>query len=299
MTHQQTVLVTGASSGFGRLIAEARARKGDTVFATMRDPLRRNAAAAAELRDLARKDSLDIRVADLDVADDASVEKTVPSILDEAGHLDVLVNNAGIMDMGLTETYTVGQARRILDTNYFGVLRTTRAVLPAMRRRGSGLLVHITSGLGRLVIPFAAHYNASKFAVEAFSETLRYELAPLGVDSVTLEPGAYPTPILGKGAPGEDAERLEGYEPSLAVLETMGANFQTFLTSDEAPDPREVAEAVSRLIETPFGSRPARTAVGEDVRSLADFNQTAARAQAAWLDQLGLREALQPAPAAI
>ena len=208
---QQVVLITGASSGFGRLIAETLARRKFRVFATMRNASGRNAAAAREIAELAKRESLSLQAVELDVTDDGSVERAVNEVTAKCGRIDVLVNNAGYGIMDLAESVTMAQAQRQFDTNFFGVLRMNRAVLPVMKRQGSGLLLHISSGAGRLAIPGMGLYCASKFALEALAEVYRYELASQGIDSVVVEPGAYATPAMGKLERGEDPGRKSGY----------------------------------------------------------------------------------------
>ncbi len=212
MNLSKVVLVTGRSSGFGRLIAETLARQGHQVYASLRDADGRNAAAGAELRELAAAENLSLQVVELDVTDDASVDRAINRIIQESGRIDVLVNNAGAAYMGPAETFTVEQVRQQFDTNFFSIVRMNRAVLPHMRRQGSGLLLYISSVLGRLVVPFTGVYNASKFAVEGLAESYRYELAPLGIDTAIVEPGAFPTAIYGRVATPDDADRLAGYQ---------------------------------------------------------------------------------------
>src|SRR6267142_208715 len=151
MSSKQVVLITGASTGFGRLFTETLARRGHTVFATMRDPGGRNAGNAAEIRGLAEKESLAIHVLEMDVTDDASVERGVAGAVAKAGRLDVAINNAGYYLSGLEEAVTTEQARRWMDTNFLGVVRVNRAVLPHMRRQRSGVIMHISSGAGRII----------------------------------------------------------------------------------------------------------------------------------------------------
>src|SRR5258708_9947582 len=190
---QQVILITGASSGFGRLIAETLSRKNYQVFATMRNVNGRNAAAAREVRELAERESLSLQTLELDITDDASVERAVNEVTAKCGRIDVLVNNAGYGIMDLAESVTLAQAQRQFDVNFFGVLRMNRAVLPAVKRQGSGLLLHVSNRAGRLAIPGLGMYCASKFALEALAETYRYELASQGIDSVILELGPYVT----------------------------------------------------------------------------------------------------------
>jgi NAD(P)-dependent dehydrogenase (short-subunit alcohol dehydrogenase family) len=197
MDSKQVVLITGSSTGFGRLIAETLARRGHTVFATMRDIQGRNATNATEIRALAEKESLPLHVLELDVTNDASVDQAVRKSIEQAGRVDVAINNAGYGLIGLAEAVTTEQARQIMDTNFFGSVRVNRAVLPYMRRQRSGLLLHVSSGAGRLVIPTFSFYCASKFAMESLAEAYHYELAQQGIESSIVEPGAYQTSVFG------------------------------------------------------------------------------------------------------
>src|SRR5215471_6767369 len=118
--------------------------------------------------------------------------------MQRAGQVDVLINNAGFANWGLTEAYTLAQFRNLFETSFFGVVRVNRAVLPLMRRQASGLLIHVSSGAGRVSLAYMGPYCASKFALEALADAYRFELAPLGIDSVIVEPGEYPTAIFDK-----------------------------------------------------------------------------------------------------
>jgi NADP-dependent 3-hydroxy acid dehydrogenase YdfG len=183
----KTILITGASSGFGRDTAETLFRAGHTVYASMRPAQGKNRKAAEALR------TLGIKTVELDVNDDASVEAGVKKVLAEAGKIDVLVNNAGFASVGVTEAFTPEQAKAIFDTNVFGLLRVTRAVLPSMRQKRDGLIINIGSILGRVTFPFFGIYGASKFAVEALTDSFRYEVSQLGVEVVVVQPSGYPT----------------------------------------------------------------------------------------------------------
>ena len=179
----KTILITGASSGFGRDTAETLAKAGHRVFASIRDAAGRNRETAAALR------AQGIGVVELDVTDDASVDAAVLSVLAEAGRIDVLVNNAGIASAGVTEAFTAEQAKQLFNTNVVGVLRTTRTVLPSTRTAGDGLIINIGSILGRVSLPFFGIYGASKFAVEALTDSLGYEVSKLGVDVALVHRG--------------------------------------------------------------------------------------------------------------
>jgi len=282
---QQVVLITGTSSGFGRLIAETLARKNFQVFATMRDLSRRNAPAAREIAELAKRESLSFEPLELDVTEDTSVERAVSKVTMQCGRIDVLVNNAGYGIMDLAESVTMAQAQRQFDTNFFGVLRMNRAVLPVMRRQGSGLLLHVSSGAGRLAIPGMGLYCASKFAMEALAETYRYELAALGIDSVIIEPGAYATPIMQKLERGEDPGRKAGYREMAQVPERLQAKI-----ASSRSNPQEIADAVLQIIETPAGQRQLRYRLGPGGPGVARINALTDEVQAQMLEAFGIVE---------
>jgi NAD(P)-dependent dehydrogenase (short-subunit alcohol dehydrogenase family) len=163
--------------------------------------------------------------------------------------------------MGLAETFTPAQMRQLFDVNVFGVQRVNRAVLPAMRAQGSGLLVHISSTIGRMLLPSMTPYCASKFALEALAEGYRYELAPVGIDSVLVEPGAFPTDIGANSLAPADPGRAAGYGPLAGLAEQMGAGMAQMFAIPNPPHPQEVADAVLRLVSTPAGQRSLRTVV--------------------------------------
>lgn len=282
---KQVVLITGASSGFGRLMAEDLARHNYRVYAAMRNASGKNAGVAQELRELARGESLELQVTELDVAVPESAERCVREVLKSAGQIDVLVNNAGIGFVGLTESYTDEQAHRIFETNFFGVLRLIRAALPEMLKRHRGLLVQVSSGAGRVVLPGMGLYCASKFALEALSEALRYELASSGVDSVSVQPGAYPTGIQSKLECGEDAARNAAY----GAAQEMPGMVEALLRQSSG-DPQEVAEAIRTIIETPAGSREAHYRIGKGASGVEILNETAAKVQSELLKLFGVAD---------
>jgi NAD(P)-dependent dehydrogenase (short-subunit alcohol dehydrogenase family) len=253
MSSKQVVLITGASTGFGRLFTETLARNGHTVFATMRDPGGRNAKNAGELRALAEKNRLQIEVLELDVTNEASVARAVEAAVAKAGRLDVVINNAGYAVFGLGETVTPEQAQRLMDTNFLGPVRVNRAALPHLRRQRSGLLIHMTSTAGRITLPSAGFYCASKFALEALAEAYSYELAGQGIESVIVEPGPYATAIFGSVVNGADEARAATYGP----MKEVPAQMQKGLESSSA-NPQDVADLILRIVETPAGEKNLR-----------------------------------------
>lgn len=273
MSNNPVVLITGTSAGFGRLAAETLARRDYHVFATMRDVAGRNALAADELRTLAEREKLRLEVLELDVSKDASVEDAVPRVL-VAGRVDVVINNAGFASSGITEMFSVAEFERVFATNFFGAVRINRAVLPIMRRQRSGLLIHVSSGLGRTVVPYSAPYCASKFAMEALADSYRFELYPLGIDSVVVEPGAFRTAVFDNALRPADTARADEYK-GFEFTGRINAAFSAALESSKE-SPQDVVDVFVRLIETPFGERPFRTLVGAGVKqSLETYNQMA------------------------
>jgi len=279
---KKVVLITGCSSGFGRVTAETLARTNCRVFAGMRDIKNRNASNAREVQALAEKDSLPLSPIEIDVNDDASVDRAVEEVIRVAGNIDVLVNNAGLTIRGLMEAVTLEQTRRIFETNVFAVHRMNRAVLPHMRKRGSGLLVHISSQAGRVVLPGLGMYGASKAALEALVESYHYELAGQGIDCVLVQPGAYATAIGQNADKAADELREESYGAGNEIPKTLVANL------GKRRDPQEVADAVLRLIETPAGKRPLRTDVGVPGDFVARLNNFTGQVQQEVLDVFGL-----------
>ncbi len=288
-----TILITGTSSGFGRLTAQELATRGHDVHAGMRGTDGRNAGHAADLGRWADEAGVRLTVVDLDVSDQARVDRAVGEVLERAGRLDVLVNNAGQGQFGLAETFTDAQLAALLDLNVLGPLRTMRAVLPHLRRRREGLIIQVSSLIGRYVMPFMTPYAATKHAVEALAEGFGYELAPFGVQSLIVEPFSMPTTgSLAKIVHGDDTARAAGYGPLDARQRAMFEQNTQWLESPQGPDPASVATAIADLIETPPADRPLRTTVGPNAEGAAILNQTSDAVQRELLQALGLGDLL-------
>jgi NAD(P)-dependent dehydrogenase (short-subunit alcohol dehydrogenase family) len=186
-------VVTGTSTGIGLATAVALARAGYSVHATMRSPQR-----APQLAESAAAEKLPIKILPMDVDDDASVSKAIGQILADAGRIDVLVNNAGVQGSGPIEEIPLAEFRRVMETNYFGVLRCIQAVLPCMRKHGDGHIVNVSTVGGRITGLSQGPYCASKFALEALSEILAGEVKTFGIRVAIIEPGVTITPIFEK-----------------------------------------------------------------------------------------------------
>lgn len=278
----KSVLITGCSSGFGRLTALHLARGGANVIASMRNLQDGKRPEARELRDIAVKEKLKLAVVEIDVIDDAQVASGVREAERIAGGgLDVLLNNAGIGLAGPVEIGDMEATRLIFDTNLFGYLRMARAALPAMRARKQGLVFNISSQLGRVVIPGVGHYCGTKFAVEAMFETMAYELAPFGVEVTIIQPGGYPTKMWDSGRRNSDAmlaradaERKTAYAKHIAMSQEM-------FGSGGSTDPMDVPRAIAEIIAMPAGSRPLRRPVHPNTRATDALNAAHAQVQAA------------------
>jgi NAD(P)-dependent dehydrogenase (short-subunit alcohol dehydrogenase family) len=197
------------------------------------------------------------------------VEAGVRSAIDAlGGRIDVAINNAGYGVMGLHEAFTPADWQRVFDLNVFGPVRVNRAVAPMMRAQGKGLLVHVSSLLGRFVLPFYGPYNASKWALEALAENYRVELSPFGVESVIVEPGGFPTSFVQNLIEPSDRSRDADYGDMARMPRIALARFEEALAANPAQDPRKVATAIVDLIAKPHGRRPVRTTV--DFTGMAD-----------------------------
>jgi len=284
----QKILITGTSSGFGRLTALALARRGHTVFATMRDIAGRNRAVAEEFHALATKEGLKLHVVEMSMEQDSSVEAGVAQALAKAEYFDAVVNNAGFAAAGLSETLTSAQVVHQLDVNVAGPHRVMRAVLPSMRRRGEGVVINVTSGLGRMTMPLMGIYCASKAALESLSDAYRYELKPLGVEVSIVQPGAFPTDLAQRMVPGQDASRADGYGPMAKGMEQMSASFERMFSGPDAPNPSDVSEAIIKVIEAPKGKRPQRVVVDSHPEGVIALNNAHNEVQKGLLQGMGM-----------
>ena len=272
----KSVLITGTSTGIGRAAAEMLAAKGYRVLATMRTPEK-----GRDLAENAKANGWDLTVVPLDVRDGASVG----GALDQAGDIDVLVNNAGFEVWGPLEEMTVDDVKDQFETNVYGPFRLITAVLPRMRQRGSGVIVNVSSVAGRVSAPLNGLYSASKFALEALSETIHYEVGHFGVRCHIVEPGGVATPF-------PDNRRLVG-----AAAGDEGSPYRELITQWEAAadrltggaraQPEDVASAILDAIET--GDK-LRYPVGQDANLVFTARKAMDDAQfeSAMRQQLGL-----------
>ncbi|WP_281614493.1 SDR family oxidoreductase [Flammeovirga sp. SubArs3] len=253
------ILITGAGSGLGRVTTEALLKSGYNVIASMRDSKSKGIQIVKELEAFSRQTKGTLFIIELDVTSTTSVNLAISQIESEVGQIDVLINNAGIGGTGWTEAFPEEQYKQIFDVNVFGVQRMMRGILPSMRKRKEGLIINISSIQGRVVFPYSGIYTASKFALEGLTESYHYELAPLGIDIILLQPGGFKTSFESKQSGPYDKDRLLEYgELKNAPNDIWGNPGEE---KDFLPSPQPIPEAIMDLIEMEKGKRPLRTTV--------------------------------------
>jgi len=249
------ILITGTSSGFGKLTVNTLLKQGHKVVASMRDVDGRNKEIADELN------KAGAQIVEIDVTDESSVNKGVEDTIKLLDGVDILINNAGVGVMGFQEHFTTEDFQKLFEINVFGVQRMNRAIIPHMRKKKSGLIIHISSVLGRISLPFYGPYNASKWALEALAENYRVELSGFGVDSCIVEPGGFPTSFMDRLLRPSDHSRDESYGEYINAPQQMFDGFEQALAANPEQNPQKVADAIAKLVDMPTGERPIRTVV--------------------------------------
>ncbi len=250
-TDTGTVLITGGTDGLGKAIALLLAREGYRVFATGR-----NAERRGQLEEEARTENLAIRVVEMDVCDDASVERSVAEVLAAAGGIDVLINNAGLGYYVVMEEISMQDLRQQFETNFFGVVRVTQRVLPGMRQRGRGRIVNMSSIAGKFSLPLFGPYSGSKFALEGMTDALRLELYPFGIEVVLIEPGYIPTGFQGAAREHSYAYFKNPNSPYARVYRSYEQARKSLDRQGVADTPEDCARVVLRALrDTPPKAR--------------------------------------------
>ncbi len=296
MADKKIVLVTGAGSGIGRAVSEVLARAGHCVYASVRPAAATNRPDDAERRPVPADGPGDLRSVELDVLSEGSCRAAVDRILLEQGRLDVVVNNAGMLMVGIAEAFTPEQVARIIDTNAISWLRVNRAALPAMRRQGSGVLVYIGSTVARLHEPFLGPYAASKAAGEALAEVMGFEVSRSGIESVIVVPGAFTrgTEHFAHAQPPADVAIVEQYGDVPELMAGLGGRLDAIdAGSGGALDVSAVGDAVRDVLDLPRGGRPARVVVDPQRKGLDDLNALHDAKQAAFFEKMGLDHLLK------
>jgi NAD(P)-dependent dehydrogenase (short-subunit alcohol dehydrogenase family) len=258
---KKIALITGASSGFGRLTAEALAKAGHTVYASMRDVAGRNAQNAAEMVETSKLDGVDLRPIELDVQSEPSIDAAISKIIADSGKIDVLVHNAGHMMFGPAEAFTPEQFAQQYDVNVLGTQRVNRAVLPHMRAAKQGLLLWVSSSSSAGgTPPYLAPYFAAKAAMDSLAVLYARELSQWGIETTIVVPGAFTkgtNHFAHSGRPADEA-RLAEYEagPYKGFGQKVQKAFAAIVPDDA--DPAGVALQIVEIVDMPFGKRPFR-----------------------------------------
>lgn len=252
----KTIFITGTSTGFGKLTAITLSKAGHKVIAGMRGINDKNQLVAEELSLLPNID-----VVEIDVTEDVSVKNAFEAVLAKYGRIDVLVNNAGLAGFGLVEAFSIDQIKNFFEVNFYGIIRTYQAVLPSMRAAKNGLIINLTSGASGHSLPFMGPYLASKFGVEAITESLQEELRQFNIENVTIQPGVYPTEMNTGVKPGNNADRTEiakAYDPiATEMFNAIGTGLFGKMQQFEM-NPQTIADGILELINMHDGTRPLR-----------------------------------------
>jgi len=291
------VLITGASSGFGRLTAEAIAKAGHIVYGSMRQTATRNAPAVEQMAKFSQQNHADLRPLELDVQSEDSVDAAVAKVIAEQGRIDVLIHNAGHMVFGPAEAFTPEQYAELYDVNVLSTQRVNRAVLPHMRRQAQGLLIWVSSSSSAGgTPPYLAPYFAAKAAMDAIAVQYARELSRWGIETSIIVPGAFTSGtnhFSHSGRPA-DAERAAEYEagPYRGFGEQIQQAFAAIVPADA--DAGAVADAIVSVVDTPFGKRPFRVHI-DPTQDGADVGFTVLdRVRAEMLHRVGLGDLLTP-----
>ncbi len=249
----KVILIRGTSSGFGRLTATTLAADGHCVIAAMRETKGRNSKAA---RDLSQVDN--IEVVDMDVSSDQSVNEAFDNVLRRYGKIDILINNAAVAGFGLAEAHSLDKYREIFETNFYGVLRTYFAVLPAMRAAKCGLIINLSTGASGFSLPYMVPYLSSKFAMETLIEGIDSELRDFGIENISIPCGVYPTGMADKGGFNADKPQIAADYPDAEKRMAGLANALFGKMKEFDMDPQTIADGIKRLVDMQKGSRPLR-----------------------------------------
>ncbi|WP_156677728.1 SDR family oxidoreductase [Sphingomonas profundi] len=291
------ILVTGASSGFGRMIATDLAAAGHTAYASMRGTDGKNAKTVADIASAASGQKIDLRTIELDVQDETSIDAAIGDIMREHGRIDVVVHNAGHMVFGPLEAFTPDQLAELYDVNVLGTQRLNRAVLPHMRAAKAGLLVWTssTSVMGGIP-PLLGPYFAAKAGMDQIAVSYARELAPLGIETSIIVPGAYTKGTNHFPNAGKPADEARAKECEDAWPDDFAQRIQTSLaaTDPEDSDPGEIGRAVVQIVGMPAGKRPFRTVIDPANDGSAVTMPVVDRVREQFLHRIGFAELLHP-----
>ena len=292
----KTVIITGASSGFGATSARHLADAGHTVYAGMRGTTGKNTQAVHDAAGYAAQHGVDLRTVEMDVSDQTSVDAAVATVLADVGDIDVVIHNAGHMVLGPTEAFTVEQLASAYDTNVLSTQRVNRAVLPHLRAKGDGLLLWVGSTSTRGgTPPYLATYFAAKAAEDALAVSYAAEIARFGVDTVIIVPGSFTTGTnhFANAGHAQDQGVTAEYELRLPDLMSQVSAKLAELAGDDA-DPVEVARQIVRVIDLPKGQRPFRVHIDPAQDGAEQVNDLGDHVRRDFYERLDLTDLLAP-----
>ena len=294
---KQVIVITGASSGFGALAARALAHAGHTVYASMRETTGRNAPQVAAVQQYAAEHAVDLRAVELDVASEASCETGIQEIIAAHGRLDVIIHNAGHMLFGPAEAFTPEQFAQLYDINVLSTQRVNRAALPQLRKQGRGLVIWVSSSSARGgTPPYLSPYFAAKAAMDSLAVSYASELSRWGIETSIIVPGAFTkgtNHFVHSGSPADKARAAEYDQGPYAGLPEQALKGLASLEPADA-DVGAVADAIVRVVDTPFGKRPFRTHIDPSQDGCEIVNGVADRVRVEMFRRIGLEDLLHP-----
>ncbi len=259
-TEKKVAIVTGSSSGIGFQTALILARNGYSTYASMR-----NIEKSKIIMEIAKKEGLPLQVIQIDVNDSFTVKNAIDKIVNVSKRIDILVNNAGYGLFGALEELSIEEIKAQFETNFFGVVRVTQAVLPTMRNQvGGGTIVNISSVGGQMSVPILSAYNSTKFALEGLSESLSYELGPFGIRVIIIEPGFIKTNIMNSSVLAKKASGKKS--PYYSSTQRIESHFRSMMDNPESSTPEEVAKVILHAVTS--GNPQLRFTVGNDAAAI-------------------------------
>jgi NAD(P)-dependent dehydrogenase (short-subunit alcohol dehydrogenase family) len=294
---KQVIVITGASSGFGALTARALAKAAHTVYASMRETEGRNAPQVAEVAAFAKENGADLKAVELDVASDASVEAGIAKVIEQEGHIDVIIHNAGHMSFGPAEAFTPEQFAQLYDINVLSTQRVNRAALPHLRKQGKGLVVWVSSSSTRGgTPPYLSPYFAAKAAMDSLAVSYASELTRWGIETAIIVPGAFTkgtNHFAHSGSPADKARAAEYDNGPYAGVPDQALKGLASLEPADA-DAASVATAIVDVVNMPYGTRPFRTHIDPSEDGAEIVNGVADRVRAELFRRIGLEDLLKP-----
>jgi NAD(P)-dependent dehydrogenase (short-subunit alcohol dehydrogenase family) len=296
MNQKSVILVTGAATGIGQLSAHSLAEAGHTVYASMRDIGKRNAARAQKEHDYATARGVDLRIVELDVTSQESANQAVQTILAEQGHIDVILHNAGHLVVGYVEAFTAEEIDHLFSTNVLGVVRVNRAVLPHLRERGAGLLLYTGSTSSVVVPPFLGPYVASKMAMDGLAQTTAYEVNQFGIETCIVMPGAFTqgTEHFSDATRPADTATTAVYTRLDDMVARNEEATSNLFTPGVNAHPQAVADEFVRIVDLPAGTRPFRSVVDFTEGHVEAGNALLRKLQEDHLTRMGFAHLLHP-----